>query len=192
MNKLLFFGLIFSAFLFSYKNNNSGCINGSIDTDDGESMTINGSANIKGNTLKNLTVNGSATIKEVTVSEDTKINGSVKLKESDLGSLTVNGSADLKSVTVKGLVVIYGSGDFKDSQFQDLELGGTRFDFTDTKVAGNIHVEPAGFFAKKEQLLVLNDTIVSGNIVFDSEKGIVELQGSSEITGEVVGGVITE
>ena len=190
MYKVLFFGLVFSVLLLTYKNNNSSCINGNVNMCNDENMTINGSAKLKDQSFKNLTVNGSAKIKDVTVSESTIVNGSAQLKDTYLGLLTVNGSADLKDVVVKETVAINGSGNFKDCKLNDLKLRGSQFDFKDTLVRGNIHVKTIGIMTSKRQLIVLKDTVVSRDITFDSGNGIIELEGESKITGKVIGGIV--
>ena len=152
---------------------------------------VNGLANLRNQSFTALLVNGAASIYGVTVLQGTIINGSAYLEHSRFKDLEINGSADCTTIWVDRVISVNGSARFKKSQLNIMYIRGNQCDLIDTRVNGHIWVMSVqnGLGNTKEHILLV-DTIVDGDIIFESKQGTVELQGTSKVLGNVIGGSV--
>ena len=175
----------FSACINHGDTNLQGNINQSVKT-----MKINGSAQLSNQSCENLKVNGSAHLDNFTVTGHAQVNGSAHISESSFGALKINGSAHLKKGSVKGQFTANGSVYITSSQLSNVTLSGTTFEIADTIISENIVVSKPGWFSSQNQSLELTNTIIEGDVTFDSGTGVIYLKGNSVIKGKVIGATV--
>lgn len=185
---LLFVSLLVCVMALAFKDRTGSCVCGNITKANADTLTVNGAANLSNQSCKNLRVNGAASLEKITVSEEARVNGAADLIDCECGTLRVNGAANFDKVQVRGVTRVNGAGNFERSQLHDLELSGKKFHFEDCKVQGDIFIQESSFFfTSKNQSIRLKDTIIEGDITFESGNGKVYLKGSSQVNGKIIG-----
>ena len=167
-----------------------------------DTLTVNGQANLKLVKTQTLTVNGTLTFSSLDVAQNAEINGPLKGNKGKFGDLTVHGPVEVTYVICNKLnvtgpvtasylevldeAVIYGTLTADNSKLHNLTIETENFTLDAVRV-DNIVVKSSS--ASKEQTLILKGkTIISGDITFESGKGIVSVQGSEvQIKGHVKG-----
>lgn len=124
-------------------------------------------------TVDNLSVFGEASLENSTVNEDANINGRIVLKSSNIkGNMQVFGDITARASNIGSEITISGKkAKFVASKTKDIVMRANK-------------VEP-------EQILILKkNTIVQGNIIFESGQGTIEKDDTVRIDGEIIGAII--
>lgn len=171
-----------------------------------EQLTINGPSTLTEIKADTLDAHGPLTFDKVNITESTDVSGPMRGQEGSFGklnvtgpleaqkitcdTLTVIGPAALKYFTVRGNTDIMGSFASEHGNLQDLTFvsSGT---LTNTNVK-NITVKPNKAEPTEKEILELKGTtIVTGDIIFTSGKGEVNIQGKDvTFSGKIKGGVL--
>lgn len=151
-------------------------------------IVVDGISNVNDSTFyKMAKFSGPTTIKSTTFEEAVKINGPAKIFSSNfLATLKVNGPLICSKIVASGQVIVTGEFKAADSFFNnDLILTNPNMLLSKNSEANNIIVNVSDL---KHQTLTIDNSIVSGNITFQSGKGTVILKnGSKIIIGKVTG-----
>ena len=154
------------------------------------SAEANGNAMVIGTTIKGeLTVNGQLTANDAKLSSVT-VNGAMTLENTRVAkNLIVHGSAFIKDSKIKGTAVISGHLTAEGSTFsEEISISGQRAVLVKCQTQ-ELHFNKTN---AKLETLELENTIVDGNVVFESKKGSIVLCNDSKILGDVIGANITE
>jgi hypothetical protein len=168
-------------------------------------ITIYGPANLDQIQTDSITVTGPAEFEDITTSQGIEVTGPTKGKNIKSSSLTVTGPLKVENLSTNSLVVmgptklehstingsttITGPLKAKDSKFNDI-----------TVTAGEIELKKSlvkSILVKKDlaystQVLTLNSTMVSGDVIFESGQGKIILENGSKIQGTVTGAKISK
>ena len=171
-----------------------------------EGTTFNGIKHLKDENLNALTVNGFLSFHSITISKNLSINGSAKGKKlkcknfeingslngEDISAekLEINGSLKGSNINITGETKISGNINASESKFNDIEI------LTKNSVLSNSSAK--NILVKKEkngekQILKLKDgSIISGDIVFESESGEIHIDDTVKINGKIKGAKVTK
>lgn len=168
-----------------------------------EDLTINGPANLGHIKAKKLNVNGPLQFSHLSVEEDGEIHGPVNNSEKGYfanlkivgpfnaidivcDNLFGEGVFDVTDLIVKNQMQVTGPIKLKHAEIKTLEANSHEIILMESKVQ-DILVNDDN--KKKEQKLTLDKTVVSGNVIFKSGKGIIEMDSDSVIHGTITGAV---
>ncbi|MBM18091.1 MAG: hypothetical protein CL947_03445 [Epsilonproteobacteria bacterium] len=160
-------------------------------------MTINGSAKLQNSAFIKLIVNGSADVQEITVTKQFIINGSLEAIDSNFENVIANGTSAFTKCKVVNKAHVSGTAYFQNSDVDKVEVISNAIEFENCKVVSvvmkkvSIFLRLLGLF-RFSQKIVLNDTVVAGDIVFESGNGTVVLQRASRVVGKIIGGKIIQ
>lgn len=165
-----------------YSPGNVVCGIGTVDN-----VSEQGSATLNGTTVTgSVAVNGTFRAESANINHG-NINGSVFMNNTAIqNSFNINGSTSINHSTFKGGFIINGLLTATKSTFNTLEIGSSQTTFTDSRTK-DIHVLRDNY---REKVYLNGNTIVDGNIVFDSGNGEV-IENGGTVTGKVIGGKIT-
>ncbi|MBS0287656.1 MAG: hypothetical protein JSR17_10190 [Proteobacteria bacterium] len=139
-----------------------------VDSQFNKDTVINGNIDAKTSSFNVLSVNGNVKFNTVVVSGPATVNGKVTAEKSDFkNTLTIHGHLDAKETT-------FG---------KKITITNVETDLENCKVT-DILVQKSGNEAQK---LSLKGTSVSGDITFESGKGVIEQDDKSSIGGKVTG-----
>lgn len=117
------------------------------------------------------------------------ITGPFMAKNVTCSTLEVTGPVDVTDLQVSGATTIIGPLKAGKSTFQNLTITADKIILEDSKTKDIIVKKNED----KEQVLDLKGkTIVEGNIIFESGKGIVEQEYKVKIQGEVKGAIVKQ
>lgn len=160
-------------------------------------MTINGSVKLQRSSFTSLTVNGAAQVEEVSFSKEFIVNGSLDAIDSKLQNVVVNGTASFTKCKIVGLAQVAGPADFYDCELKDVQVTNLLVTFENCKVSSivmkklSILQRILGLFGLCQKV-ELNDTVVSGDVIFEQGNGIVVLTRASRVIGNIIGGKIVQ
>jgi len=124
-----------------------------------------------------------------TVQNETNVAGTFDAINSTFRTLELQGRANIKNCSFTGQVLVEGFLEAEGSTFQkSMDLQTHRLVLRNSTTQ-DIQIEDGGDpnqFGTAE----LYNTIVNGNLTFNSGNGIVNLNGTSKITGTLSGGTI--
>lgn len=162
-----------------------------------DALEIQGPANLKLVKAKSLKIDGPLQFHNLSVAGDAVVLGTFKGDKGKFGGLKVTGSFDadhvicenltvVGPVTVSSLMVrnkaeIEGSLDAKHCEFKNLSVKGETISLDEVLIE-NLTV------SGNKKLILKGASVISGDIVFESEKGILDIQ-SPEVH---IGGQIKE
>lgn len=153
----------------------------------GSSWAGFGTATAKDSENQDLFMNGVISLRDRVLHKLT-VNGVVDLQNVSLDSLNVNGPASLAEVTVTGKTDINGPLDARASKLNTIDISTSRMDL-DNCIVKSINVRSSDT-KRKEQIIVLTDTIIEDSIVFEEGNGKVILKGTkSVVKGKIIGGI---
>jgi len=182
-----------------------GAVNAGSNVDN--SSNVFGSVVLSHKNVENLNVFGSATLDTVVVRRNASINGEVSGKNLTIeGSLSVNGSLSGKDIAIKGDLSMHGACEIismqvggvakikgyleaAESTFAAIIISTQKMVLRNSK-ADSIVVRKPGIFENKQQVLILDNTIIAGDVVFEKNGGTVLLLHNAKVNGKVVGAVI--
>jgi hypothetical protein len=150
-----------------------------------ECGTLVGNTTLGKVSLQCQNITGTATLTDTTITGLLTISGDLSAQRALLVGLNVVGNVSLDSTTVSGSSTIIGKLDASSSKLTDVELDGTSATFT-TSTVQNILVKSS---RNQAAHIILNNSVVNGNITFANGNGIVQ-NNNSKITGKVTGGTI--
>jgi hypothetical protein len=160
-----------------------------------------GNSEIKNSEFQNLHHSGNLELDKVNVKGSLIINGHLEAKDSKFNDVTINGDSELKQISFQGPVNVNGQMEVENGQFaKEVQINGhleakdstfkKPLTISTTKIElkkcemHDIHIQKSGHAKQK---LELKETHVKGNIHFDSNEGVVELDAKSKIDGKVTG-----
>lgn len=168
-------------------------------------VKFTGPTNLSNVTLSSAIVTGPLKFEKLTLSGNTNIigpmngsfgkfgklnvTGSLSIHDTEINSLNVIGSAHFEKVNIKSDSNIVGKLEAKKTIFNNLTITAKNIKLSETK-ANNITIkdnskEP---FLKGEQVFELkNETIINGDVTFESKLGKILISKDSRINGKVTG-----
>lgn len=170
-----------------------------------QSINSFGAQEISNLTITKLNHSGSLEMTNSTIEAFAIINGKLEAKNTVFSELTVNGDAELDSSQVQGNVAINGNLEADGSAFNGpvlihghigaessqflniITLHGNQAEFEECSL-NKIIVQRSQ--NKTPQIIYLEDTAVTGDIIFEQGNGIVMIDGNSTVLGKVQGGEI--
>lgn len=164
------------------------CCSGVAHIDD-DTATFSGCAQLHDRTFGNLIVNGSATAEVIVVKDKFVVNGCLSATKLQGNHVRVNGAAVFKDCSLAGLTSISGILQADKTVFTDIILAGERGEFTACTIK-KITIRSAE--NDKAQKIILKDSVVEGDIIFEKEGGEVMLKDGAHVLGDVVGGTIKD
>jgi len=167
-------------------------ISGSLDFNDltiEKILTVNGS--IKGQLLKcqKFIINGSFKGENIKAQYG-RVSGSLSVKKTTIeDDLTVSGSLTGNEIKVSGKTKIDGNLNASESSFSDIEVASCECTLTNSK-AKNVFVKKN---KHESQRIYLNgNTVIEGDIIFESLNGKVICSGEAKVLGKVQGASIVK
>lgn len=165
-----------------------------------------GSVNLKNRSFSNLTINGSAKLSKIIVENVLEVYGSSSINESTLFQVKINGSVTIEKTTIQSSSIIKGFGEINDSKLQKLlsiegslsanksifngiEASSIKIDLKNSRVENSILIKKTANSTCKQEI-ILDNTIIESDIIFESKNGIVTLKNNAQIKGKVTGGII--
>jgi hypothetical protein len=165
-----------------------------------EQLTLNGPSDLQDIKTKSLTANGSLRFQNLEVTNEAIFNGSVSGENGIFDRLTIHGALEGRHIIIKTLEA-WGPVSLTDSKIEGNvkiigPLSATKSHLNDITVAGSSSLEDVSvnniFFNKKSNkktLTLSGNTVVSGNITFESGQGEVIVSGDNvKIQGKIKGG----
>lgn len=181
----------------------------------------NGSVDLSNKTLDNTVINGRATLKEVSASslsvngslkfdhvkidhsltvsgsakghylegDNFSVNGSLKGDYIKFNNATINGSVSGDHISISDKLKVFGRVKVSDSQFSSVEISSEKSIFKNSKIEQLSVLKDDDV---KQEIYLEEGTIVSGNIEFESGKGVVYLKDNSRVEGKVSGGKVIQ
>ncbi len=142
---------------------------------------LNGAMKLSGDTFSNIRINGHAVLGAERVStlfdKVIVVNGNTRAYSAVFDTLEVNGTMAANRCDFKRLEV-FGRGDLESSKVRDAVLRGTHFLIKDSHVSGCLTLETLGDMRGR---LVLDNTRVSGRLVYSPDKFDVILQNGAQV-----------
>jgi cytoskeletal protein CcmA (bactofilin family) len=134
---------------------------------------VNGTLNADNSTLQNITINGRGNIKNSTVLGNIRANGMLNLEKVKVsGFVEVSGYVQTDKANIEGEMIISADKiEIKDSTVFRIRIRPTL-----NKLEGD----------QSKQVLILSNTKVLGNVIFESENGEI-IQDKSTILGTIQG-----
>jgi len=140
-------------------------------------------------TVENLNGNGMVSVSGTNITGTTAVNGMLNAEDAHLNVMDINGSAILFKCMVSSDVKIKGALKASSSSFNsNIDMYSDYTRIVNTKVHGNINIHRN--YGSRQKLLLEDNSQVQGDIVFEQGNGIVVLDQSSKILGNVIGGKI--
>ena len=168
-----------------------------------QDVTINGTANLQEIKVKKLNVNGPLQFSNLLVEEDAEVHGPVENSKNGVfvnlkivgpfsaekivcDNLSVMGAIDVSELVVKKTMQVTGGINIKHGDIKDLEVNSSHISLVDSKLS-NLTVNGR---KGKEQTLILDKTVISGDVIFKSGKGIIEMSKDSVVKGKIAGATL--
>jgi hypothetical protein len=140
-------------------------------------------------TLDHLHVAGKASLDGTSILNTTEIAGVLNAKNAFFNKLKVSGKATLTNSDVKGKVKISGLLKAKNTKFhQKIHISSDKI-ILDSSYSINIQVDKGG---ETQVLCLRNNTVIDGDVLFTSNRGIVVSDKSSKIKGHIYGGYLKQ
>lgn len=155
-------------------------------------LSVSGSAHIVKSTVGLAGFNGSTIVKETIFTRDVKANGSFKAKASLFkGNVIVRGKTDLEDCVLEKSAEFYGKVEGDKIQFKgDVKAYSSRVDLEECDLKNLTVVVTKNSDRTPE--VKLEDSVVSGDIVFADKAGVVLMSGTSKVIGDVKNGKIVK
>lgn len=176
-------GAILILGLSACRNKNESVVGLIQETD--HKTVVQGSVDFDHQSFNSLTVQGTADLEDVTVKDDLVVQGSLEAEDCFLHNITVHGNASIEETKVSGKTQIFGLAEFDECTLQQVEITSKKVVFEECTA---LSVVIKG--AEVGSTVVLNNTQISDNLVFEKGEGKVKLEGDSEVKGKIIGGSI--
>jgi len=156
-----------------------------------DNISIFGPADLTKVKTDNLSVSGPLDFSYLEVTNTLTNKGPVDGDHGKFGKVEVRGPVDFSYVIVSGDTSIFGVLDASDSQFKAIKFTGEEIHL-DNVTADSIYFG-INDSKRAEKLTLKGNTVINGDITFDSGKGTVLVEDSSvQIKGKVKGGTVTK
>ena len=134
--------------------------------------------------IPSLHTTGRVTLQQTHIAHDTHVQGSLHAFHAHLGALHVTGPTLLQDTIIDGKTTLIGDVSCKTCTLKRAATLHTRHaEFSNASLQNlYINTSPA-----THQTVRLNNTTVTGNIVFADQHGILEVCGHSHVAGHVQG-----
>lgn len=140
--------------------------------------------------VSHLAGNGMVTVDGTTVETATNINGLLKADNAEFASLQVYGSTTLTNCIINDSAEFKGSLVASKSEFKNaLSIYSNASRFIHSKINQDIHMRHTS--TPRQMVMLEDNSVVLGDIIFDDGEGEVVVVGKSSVAGKVVGGKIT-
>lgn len=154
------------------------------------SLIITGPFAAKNIACSKLEVTGPVNVTDFQVSGEATIIGSLKVGKSTFQNLTVTGPSKVEKSTFQNLTIT-GPLKAEKSTIQNLTITADKIVLEDVKIKDIIVKKNQEEKQEKKQVLDLKgETIVEGNITFESGKGVVEQGSEVKIQGKIKGATL--
>ncbi len=176
----------------------------------GSGSTINGTAHLKGEKYDSLTVNGNLTFDDLTIKEGLVVNGNLegkglkcaamksnglaRLDRIEVGSVKSNGFFRAKNVEIKDSGEFNGGCEIKNGKLPSIQIRGREATLIKCEVNGDLHIKKIEYSCCSchQRLELRENSVVTGDLLFDLEGGEVYLFGGSKVMGKIVNGKLIE
>jgi len=168
-----------------------------------ENTLINGSLAAENSVFKgDLEVNGATQLTSCDLEGKTAINGNLKARRSTFLALSLNGAAKLTQVTLKDKLTLNGTLKAEETFFKGaLSINSSKITFINSSLKsltikdnlsslGSIFKETRE--EKPQEVYLLGNTLVEGDIIFKKEGGKVYKAQEALIQGKVIKGEVIE
>lgn len=152
-----------------------------------DQLNISGNALLKIISADSLKLDGSLKFEDLNVKNQININGYANGKNLQAENLVVNGSISGKNLAISGNTTVHGNLKVIDSKFSVIEARANEI------ILNNSIVQNIGFknTEKNIQKLVLKgNSVIEGDVNFESGHGEVFVSKTSVIKGQIIGGKI--
>ncbi len=151
-----------------------------------QETVVHGSTNLEHQLYKSLTINGKADLEDIKVTNNLIVKGALEAEDCIFNNVTVHGKVSVEDTKVSGVMKILGTADFEECDLQHVEIASKEIELEECNVTSIVVKETSD----NQQLVILDDTSVSGNITFEKGDGLVEVKGTSEVKGKIIGGSV--
>jgi hypothetical protein len=149
-----------------------------------------GMSTYKNQTFHNLKHSGPLTLKNITIANKLQVNGTLKAKNCKLNHMEINGTCKFTACSVDGPLSVNGYMRAFFTLFKSIHLNSNKATFTQCLI-DSITISPSS--SQKVQHIYLEQaTKVFGDIIFESGRGLVHLKKNSTLSGQLIGGCISE
>lgn len=170
-------------------------------------IAINGKATLSHKKLDSVQVNGTLKFNKLIVHEKLYVNGSIKGQKLKCKILDINGlfngefvEAEEVSVlgtfmgnkiNISGKTSIFGLLNVSESSFADITVNGENI-ILKNSTANNIYVKKNTSKGTSQELTLAGKSTISGDVTFESGKGIINLSKDAKILGKITGAEINK
>lgn len=124
------------------------------------------------------------------ICKDLDVLGTVSAKKVKCVDINIVGSAKFEELEATGDVKIVGGTEIERATLQNVFLTSSDIKLKNVKV-NNITVDKIPLSTQAQTITLEGDSVVSGTIIFQSEKGTVVVKDKSQV-GKIIGGTIKE
>lgn len=189
VKKRLGFCIIVSAILLlslSACRNKNESVFGVIEETDHKTI-VQGTVDFDHQSFNSLTIQGTADLEDVTVKNDLVVQGSLEAEDCLLHNITVYGNVALEETKVSGKTQVFGRAEFDECSLQQVEIISKKAVFEEcTALSVIVKGTEVG------STIILNNTQILGDLLFEKGEGKVRLEGDSEVKGNIIGAMIIE
>lgn len=151
-------------------------------------QTLEGMNSLGAQTVEQITSSGLLKLNGTKVTQMLRVSGSLLTQSARLHTVEVYGEANLSQTTVEQPSTIIGYLRAQNSQFlAPLTLGAQKAVFTSCKIA-SLTVRKEDAFKGKQIIELKQNSLIEGDVVFESGRGEVHLYPGTQLLGTVQGG----
>lgn len=167
-------------------------------------LTMHGGCHINNSRLHASITHGGIIIKDSKIADKTIIHGGAYITHCTLdGSLSVHGNLKIKNSHNADIISVHHDIKAIHCKINELITHGTENELKYSTITGSIRINkphrtwsPMAWLwslisGEQKQQIILIDTTVDGDIIFEKEGGIVVFNGSSCVQGNIVNGSIS-
>lgn len=173
------------------------CVNSCVNNRSGQATKVSygqgflvGAVCVHNQSFQNLNVAGSFNGQHIIVDQDVTISGAIEADDIQIkGNLIVNGSSILQNASIGKKTVINGFLEASNSTFADVQASTREIVFKNSTVNSIMICKPSPSEQHKVQTVVLNNTIILGNITFEKAGGKVIADNGTVIKGLIIDGI---
>lgn len=150
-------------------------------------QVIHGTCQIKNTTLTELTCFGPTQLNNVTIQGALNVFGPLTMTKSAInGSIDIKGSLSSTRSTVKGPAIVYGSIAATMTVFNSNVIAYTSdIELHQSQVKGSFSITAND---KVPILQLMDQSTISGNVIFSKQAGTVKVSQDSEVAGSISNG----
>lgn len=129
---------------------------------------------------------GAADLEGTNVTGDVTVFGPLTMHGATVNKVTVMGELKSSDSTAKGPVSVYGPIFANTSTFDKDVFSATNYmQMQASKINGNVTIKSS---SQQGVLDMSNGSLVTGNVDFSAQSGVVKLDGSSHVDGNIING----